>query len=78
MEHRRTRIWEAQRAGLAARLRDTERLPADRAEILLLRWEAEARERGLTAQSDGYWASAESWIADRIERRDGRGGEAER
>jgi hypothetical protein len=78
MEQRRARIWQAQRAGLAARLRETVRLSAERTEALLLRWETEASVRGLTVQSDGYWSSAESWIADRLTSGPGRDGEAQR
>jgi hypothetical protein len=65
MNERQTRIWQAQRAGLAARLRDTLRISPDRVEALIEAWEAEAVARGLAA-ADGYWSAAETWLAERL------------
>lgn len=65
MHDRRQRIWDAQRSGLRNRLRDQWRLSDGRADALLADWEAEALARGLPRMGEGYWAAAESWLADR-------------
>ena len=65
VQERRKRIWEAQRSGLRNRLRDQWRIPEGRADALLADWEAEALARGLPEMGQGYWAAAESWLAER-------------
>ena len=65
MQNRQQRIWDAQRSGLRNRLRDQWRIPEGRADALLAAWEAEALARGLPKLGDGYWAAAESWLAER-------------
>ena len=64
------RIYQAQRAGIFARLTQQERVNELDAEHWISRWEREAGSRGLSQTSIGFWDSAWEWVA---ERRMGRG-----
>ncbi len=67
MRHRNTqRIYEARRAGLAARLADT--VGPERSEDLVKAWEQEAERRGLARESDGFWQQGEAWLGRRRSR----------
>jgi hypothetical protein len=58
------RIYQAQRAGIFARLRDAERVNELDAEHWISRWEREAEASG-RARDDHYWSDAWEWIAER-------------
>lgn len=73
MDARATRIAEAKRAGLLARLGDALG-SADRAEALLATYEAQAAAAGLSPLSETYWAEVEPWLARHIVVRPQRGG----
>ncbi len=57
------RIYEARRAGLAARLADT--VGPQRSEDLVKAWEEEAERRGLARDGDGFWQQGEAWLRGR-------------
>lgn len=62
MDARARRIAEAKRAGLLARLTDALG-SADRAEALLVSYEAQASAAGLSPLSETYWSEVEPWLA---------------
>ena len=68
MELRRSRIHEAQRAGIRNRIRDHWRVAEEKADALLEAWTIEARTRGLDPGQTGYWEDGEAWIRAHIER----------
>jgi hypothetical protein len=57
------RIYQAQRAGIFARLRDTERVNELDAEHWIARWEREAEASG-RARDGHYWSDAWDCIAE--------------
>lgn len=69
MDLRRSRIHEAQRAGLRNRIRDHWRQPEEKADALLEAWTIEAKERSLEPGQGGYWSDGEDWIRAQIDRR---------
>lgn len=66
MDLQRSRIHEAQRAGLRNRIRDQWHVPEAKADSLLEAWAAEATERGLKPGQSEYWREGEAWIRDRV------------
>ena len=66
MDLRRSRIHEAQRAGLRNRVRDHWHVPEAKAGSLLEAWAAEATERGLKPGPSEYWREGEAWIRDQV------------
>jgi hypothetical protein len=68
MNLRTRRIYEAQRAGVIARLHD-DGIPANRADALFGAWENEAVRRGISRLTPGFWSSGADWIHAEFERR---------
>lgn len=66
MDLRRSRIHDAQRAGLRNRIRDHWRIPEAKADALLEAWAIEATERGLQPGDSAYWRDGEAWIKDQV------------
>ncbi|MGZ8438510.1 MAG: hypothetical protein ACXWXR_08220 [Candidatus Limnocylindrales bacterium] len=65
------RIYQAQRAGIFARLTQGERLNALQAEDWISRWERHAEAEGLSRSTVGFWDAAWEWIAgERAPKRD--------
>ena len=62
------RLYEARRAGLVARLTRGGRMGEERAEALIVAWEAEAAQRGLERLSVAYWRDVETWLEERVPR----------
>ena len=63
--HRDTeRIYEAQRAGIFARLTTQEQVNELEAEHLIAQWEREAEAAGRTKGSPRYWDDAWTWVED--------------
>ena len=61
------RIHLARRDALRGNL--TQRgMPADRAEVLVVAWEAEAARQGLERHSAAFWQGADAWIDSRRRR----------
>ena len=58
------RIYQAQRAGIFARLVQSERVNELDAEHWISRWEREAEVNGPAVGSQGYWDAAWLWIAE--------------
>lgn len=58
------RIYQAQRAGIFARLTQNERVDEVDAEHWISAWEQEAEARG-RAHSQGFWDDGWHWIAER-------------
>ena len=58
------RIYEAQRAGIYARLTQSERVELLEAEHWIARWERHAEATGRARGSQGYWTDAWAWIAE--------------
>lgn len=67
MRDRDERLFEAKRAGMVARIRDSG-LRQERAEALFDAFDAEAVARGVPRGSQPYWDEAERWIADAARR----------
>jgi hypothetical protein len=63
---RSRRLFEAQRAGVAARLADLG-VPSRHVERLMVAWEERARRRGFTPLTRGYWEHASEWMLSRWE-----------
>ena len=59
------RIYSAQRAYVVARLAEQKRIGPERAEAIVLDWEAAAERRGIQRHSEEFWREAEIWIAVR-------------
>lgn len=58
------RIYEAQRAGIFARLTQKERLDELDAEHWISRWEREAESQGLARTTVGFWSTGWGWITE--------------
>ncbi len=58
------RIYQAQRAGIFARLTQNERVDQLDVEHWIGRWEREAETNGPAVGSQGYWDAAWRWIAE--------------
>ena len=59
------RIYQAQRAGIFARLTQSERLDELDAEHWISRWERHAEAQGLDPTRTGRWTAAWEWIAEK-------------
>lgn len=65
------RIYQAQRAGIFARLRQQERLGEIAAEDWITRWEDHAEAEGLSGSKVGFWDAGWDWITEqRVPKRD--------
>ena len=62
------RIYQAQRAGIFARLVTSERVSEIDAEHWISRWEREADASG-RQRDDHYWSAAWDWITEQRRRR---------
>jgi hypothetical protein len=58
------RIYQAQRAGIFARLTQSERVDELDAEQWISRWERHAELEGLSRELIGFWAAGWDWIAE--------------
>ena len=58
------RIYQAQRAGVFARLTQNEHINELDAEHWIARWEREAELNGPARGSQGYWDAAWRWIVE--------------
>jgi hypothetical protein len=58
------RIYQAQRAGIFARLTQSERVSELDAEHWISRWEREAESGGLARNAVGFWDTGWDWIAE--------------
>ena len=61
------RIYQAQRAGIVARL--TTAHGPERAEAAVAAWEAEARRRGIERGTPEFWGAGDPWAVDEARRR---------
>ncbi len=68
MDLRRSRIHEAQRAGLRNRIRDHWHVPAEKTDALLEAWSVEANGRGVDPGQSAYWQDGEALIRAQIDR----------
>jgi hypothetical protein len=68
MDLRRSRIHEAQRAGLRNRIRDDWHVPEEKTDALLEAWPVEANGRGVEPGQSAYWRDGEAWIRAKIDR----------
>lgn len=59
------RIYQAQRAGIFARLTEQERVNAEAAERWIAAWERHAEAIGLHHGVVGFWSYGWDWIAER-------------
>lgn len=69
MDLRRSRIHDAQRAGLRNRIRDHWHVSDGKADVLLEAWATEAKARGLEPGRSAYWQDGEVWIQAQIDAR---------
>ena len=61
------RVYQAQRAGIFARLTQQERLGKLAAEDWIKRWEDHAEAEGLSRSTVNFWDAAWEWIAEQRE-----------